>query len=196
MLPLFSRACQNRHLNVLIGWMILAARTSVPPWGPGETLHKIDHTLSELNVSLFDLPWDTYDYVDGDHFDWPSFDRFSRDVASKVPKGTEPVCILTDSTVDWFGQEGHDHLQRIVQETTQRSCVVDAVCGSGFCARTEINQHFRARLSRRLRRDPKVPLLVVIGGWNDALDERFKKGDRLTEAVTSFVHLYHRYCRL
>lgn len=181
--------------------MILALRTSVDPWRqeePSGRLVTIDNTMQCHNVHLLNLPWDAYQFPDGDHFDDESFEIFCKDLATVLSlqtckhKSSADILILADSTIDWFGSDGKQQVESVVTTTTGRACTVDAICGSGFCARSEHNDHFRTRLSKHLRTSPTVPFLLFIGGWNDARDERFTS-ETIAESITSCIQLYRRF---
>lgn len=174
----------------------------VAPWtsSNGKCLEAIDAIMHAHDVKLFDLPWTSYEYVDGDHFtDRSYYESFVTDVANALhafKEVKEEILILSDSTIDWFGKPGRDALEAEVHRVVGKPCTVNAINGSGFCALSEENKHFRTRLSTHLRkRTGGMPLLVLLGGWNDARDSRFSE-ERVELAVDSLLRLYHRYSRL
>ena len=184
--------------------MILAAQTNVAPW-KNETplLAYIDALLQKKRCTLFTLPWKKYTYVDGDHFTERSFySEFVPDLAEELKdliadeeELPDEILLISDSTIDWFGKEGKLAVEVEIAQKLGKKCMVDAISGSGFCAMTEENSHFRGRLSTHLRKATRVPLLVLIGGWNDVHDSRFNE-ETLTLAIDSTIDLYQRFFRI
>lgn len=184
--------------------MILAAKTHVAPWkNESPLLVSIDALLEKKRCTLFTLPWSKYSYVDGDHFTERCFYReFVPDLADELKDLLadendlpDDILLIADSTIDWFGKEGKLAVEVEIAHKLGKRCVVDAISGSGFCAMTEDNSHFRGRLSSHLRKATRVPLLVLIGGWNDVRDSRFNE-ETLTLAIDSTIDLYQRYFRI
>lgn len=184
--------------------MIWYLRVNTMPWSAESCASRIRHvesSLQDLCTGAIDVPWTSFDYVeDGDHFTENSAEafavRFVDEVRERVGDEIERrgVLVLADSTIDWDNDSGGKS-RRIEELFGDINCVVDAVGGSGFCAKAEDNQHFRGRLSRHLRTMKPVPYVVFVGGWNDARDTRFSF-ESLTLAITGCVELVNRYRRL
>ena len=143
------------------------------------------------------IAWQHFDYLpDGEHFTWKSHLSFIAHLGKVLQQhfsGTEKVLLITDSTLEY-----HEFSEQIA--TRLREYVpgieVDALCGSGFVALSEWNDHFRARLARRLGRRKRVrspcTTVVVMGGWNDTP----WSVDTVIHAVRGFVNLVNSSCPL
>lgn len=142
----------------------------------------LDDLLVDSGSIELMLPWARLHLLDdGQHFTPRAQMAFELAVGLELQqklRGWTPrsVLILADSIVghhDVYDGEWHGSAsRRLAKEVGARlGCFVcvDAVCGSGFVARAEHKEHFRARLShktgRRGTRDWDV--VVAMGGWND-----------------------------
>lgn len=168
-------------------------RTNRTPWGHCDHLERIDDALlmggstplDDLDVGAYDLE------ADGEHYTIEEFPRFAAQLAHSLRAMKYPL-IVSDSTIDWHNRtanwEWTGWASNVVRDALRGQCVVDVVCGSGFVARADHNEHFYTRISKRLRNDPNVSDVVLIGGWNDTgrTDEACAAIERVLSLVSRF----------
>ena len=147
-------------------------RTNVPPWGSNGDLARIDAALERAGSTPVGLRWDDLPLQDdGLHFTPDGEEEFTERLARAVARTVRvrSLLVLSDSTIghdDEDGRAARRLVARFARDGVQ--LVVDAVCGSGFVAGSvPDNDHFRARISRRLRRRESYSAVLLIGGWND-----------------------------
>lgn len=151
--------------------------TDLPPWGPSHRLRRIDLALAAGGSTAVVLPWHTLELqADGLHFSRSGMRDFAECLVEEMCKARtlhpfSSLLVLCDSTIGHNDAHARDaSLVRSLFARRGVRAVVDAVCGSGFVAGSfPDNQHFRARLSGRLRRGERYDAILFIGGWNDAL---------------------------
>jgi hypothetical protein len=170
-------------------------RIDTPPWGPNPSLAALDYALriqgsTQLNVTMQDIPLED----DGDHFTRAGQRAFSHALVRAIPQNSsESMLVIADSTIDfhnWSGDEWTGWASSVLVDAFQgRNVVVDAVCGSGFIARSRHGEHFHARLSNHLRGGFRGGV-VFIGGWND---ERTGRIDDTIAAIHKCTSLVDRY---
>lgn len=146
-------------------------RIDSPPWGPDAGLASLDAALrtcgsTQLNIPMQSLPLEN----DNDHFTRAGQRAFSTSVANALSRDVSPLLIIADSTIDFHNWSDGEWTgwatSQLVEAFHGRDLVVDAVCGSGFIARSRHGEHFHARLSDHLRRGFRGSVLFI-GGWND-----------------------------
>ena len=164
---------------------MLHLKCNVHRW-KSNTMMRVDENFRTLGSTEMVLPWSKFHLLeDGQHFTMKSQMKFEEEFSKELKRklnGYTPrsVLIVGDSTIgyhDWNGEFWHGsasrRLQRSVEDVFSKQgkvfCHVDAVCGSGFVAGCEMNEHFYVRLAshmgRRGSRDWDI--LVFVGGWND-----------------------------
>lgn len=147
-------------------------RTNVPPWGWNADLDRIDAALEQSGSTPMGLRWDDLPLQDdGLHFTPDGEEAFAERLARVAARTVRArsMLVLSDSTIGHDDEDGRA-ARRLVARFARDGVrlVVDSVCGSGFVAGSvPDNDHFRARLSRRLRRRESYSAVVLIGGWND-----------------------------
>lgn len=177
--------------------MLLALRTFVHIWADGEHaqhLRQIDAALERNGFGLIDLDWAAFELLpdDSDHFTWAGLVQFSSHLARALrayaPR-LEEIHIVGDSTIDFWNWDENESRTgaadaMVINDLREIGirATIDVVCGSGFVAMSDSNEHFRARLSRGSRRNATPPIapkasaaaaganatnVLVVGGWND-----------------------------
>ena len=165
----------------------------------------VDEVMKDIGSTELVLPWKSFKLLkDEQHFTLRSQIEFEKEFASKLSdqmKGKpSSILVLADSTVgyhDWDGDIWHGRASKRLERELQnldpsRKIVVhvDAVCGSGFVARSEFNEHFRARMSTKMRMVP-WDVVVFVGGWND----EHVDVDRLRLAIQGCRHIVRSRAR-
>ena len=148
-------------------------------------MRSVDATLERVGSTAIDLPWHRFDLLeDGEHFTPDSQDEFAEVFASELLKrfnGKLPssILVLADSTIGYYDWDADiwngscsKNLERILENRDPRGNMtvrVDSVCGSGFVARSQFNEHFRGRLANHMGRGSgeRWSVVVFVGGWND-----------------------------
>ena len=171
-----------------------------PPWGPNETLNRLDQAMVQSNSCPIELPMTKFPLeADGEHFTkngQRAFHEAFSDAMQRKIMDTR-VLILSDSTIDfhnwskdgeWTGWASTSLKQTLAEYGIVHS-IVDAVCGSGFVARAQYGEHFYARLSHHLRNGYRGPV-VFVGGWNDVHTGRIHETVEAMRKCTSIVERY------
>jgi hypothetical protein len=164
-----------------------------PPWGPSASLADLDACLASvstplvLDVGAFELE------ADGDHYTRRGFVAFAEALARALARArvARPL-VVADSTVDhhnWAEDGAWTGWADNVLVRAVPTAHVDAVCGSGFVARACHQEHFHARVSRRLR-VASHDAVVLVGGWND---ERTGRLDATRAAMARVAQLAVRW---
>lgn len=164
--------------------MMFHLKCNVDRW-KSDTMRTLDRLLTTQSSTEMNLPWEILDLLeDGEHFTPTAqltFEtEFSRELMRRLPSNERrnlSVLVVGDSTIghhDWHRDVWHGAASRRLAETVRhtlqcRRVEVDAVCGSGFIARSEYNEHFHARLAKWTRTGRSDPwdVIVLVGGWND-----------------------------
>ena len=168
--------------------MLYATLTNVSPWS-SPTLALIDSILLEHQVSMFDMPWSSYTYeADGEHFTPESLDVFVVDLAKRLAslgvRGS--LLVVTDSTIDHFGEYGSRRLVGELNEYGVRASV-RAECGAGYYARG-VNYSTAVTLLEEARDGRRWDNVVFMMGWNDSCGHSRRLGittDRVLRAAIS-----------
>ena len=157
-------------------------------------MQHIDSVMKGIGSIELTLPWERFHLLkDGQHFTLRSQTEFDKALVSKLSdqmngRQASSILVLADSTIgyhDWDGDIWHGRASRKLEQElrnmdTSRKVIVhvDSVCGSGFVARSEFNEHFRARMATNMRL-VAWDVVVLVGGWNDVhVDD-----DRLSLAI-------------
>lgn len=150
---------------------------STPPWSPVSRpcpdLARLDAALVGAGSTPLRLDAGAYALEeDGDHYTRAAHVLFSRALAAALRGVARHPLVVADSTVDYHNwtEDGEwtGWASATLRSALGAGATVDAVCGSGFVARADHNEHFYTRIAHHLRHAEVRPdAVVVLGGWND-----------------------------
>jgi hypothetical protein len=173
--------------------MKLFTLCDVAPWSH-EALREIDQAILGEGGAPISLEWESFSLRkdDGVHFTLTGLRSFSKALLDALldalpPSSSSsphlPLHILTDSTLAHHSAHTQRTLKRWLSRRLGRRVTLDAVCGTGFVAGAEENQHFWARLRRNRPRGEHH--LLVMGGWNDVHNRDGRHAPRAAARVFS-----------
>ena len=182
--------------------MVYHVVTNVDPWS-GELNSQLDDHMVEASSNPLAVNMTMCELRKGDanHFTERGARQFASLLCNSITAKqlTGKILIVGDSSIDFndrtrdwkFHGRQSSRLRRVLWNK-QIHATVDCVSGSGFTSRAWSNEHFRARISRRLRRAERYDAVVFVGGWNDTLSSH--KMQRVKLALNSTVSMAIRLC--
>lgn len=131
---------------------------------------KIDKILKLNGIKLIKLKWNKFDLLKNDknHFTWNGYKKFCKDLSKNLKnKKISNLHIISDSTIDYHNYDKYNHFtgqanKYLIEQLQPMKITIDAICGSGFCARQEYNEDFLSRINKTTKN------VLFIGGWNDS----------------------------
>ena len=128
--------------------------------------------LNPPNRSIeISIDWSQYKLKsDKLHIRESEFERFAREFVEKIARHNppSPLLILTDSTIDYYNDEQNCANKFIEELLLEKNIVahIDAICGSGFVAESQNNNHIHRRLKRGISHYAPESIMLM-AGWND-----------------------------